>query len=104
MSFDFDAQACTLRCSVCPAASACVIRGAAREEVERWNASVENQVSLPVAGKTLFEAGSPATAIYAVRAGCLKSFTVDTDGTERVRGFYLPGDEFGWVSVRFSTA
>jgi CRP/FNR family transcriptional regulator len=90
-----EAQACHLRCTVCPAASACVIHGAARADVERWNAAVEAAVSLASAGKTLVEAGAPAAAIYTVRAGCLKSFTVDADGTERVRGFYLPGDIVG---------
>jgi CRP/FNR family transcriptional regulator len=94
-----EAQTCRVRCGVCPTVAACVIRGAGRVDVERWNASVENQIALPAAGKTLFEAGAPATAIYTVRAGCLKSFTVDTDGTERVRGFYLPGDIIGLDSL-----
>lgn len=89
------AQACHLRCSLCPAASACIVQGAAREEIERWNVAVESQISLATAGKTLVEAGAPAAAIYMVRAGCLKSFTVDADGTERVRGFHLPGDLVG---------
>lgn len=89
------AQACHLRCSLCPAASACIVQNAAREEIERWNAAVESQVALATAGKTLVESGTPATAIYMVRAGCLKSFTVDADGTERVRGFHLPGDLVG---------
>jgi CRP/FNR family transcriptional regulator len=99
MPFDASPQACPLtsksRCSVCPSASACVIAGAAREDVQRWNAAAEVTIALAVAGKTLVEAGAPATAIYTVRAGCLKSFTVDADGTERVRGFYLPGDVVG---------
>lgn len=90
-----EAQTCHLRCTVCPAANACVIQGAVRAEVERWNAAVEATVSLATAGKTLVEAGAPANAIFTVRAGCLKSFTVDADGTERVRGFYLPGDVVG---------
>ncbi len=99
MSFDAQPQACRIRCSLCPTVAACVMRGAARQEIDRWNASVENQISLAAAGKTLFEAGSPATAIYTVRAGCLKSFTVDSDGTERVRAFYLPGDVIGLDSL-----
>jgi CRP/FNR family transcriptional regulator len=90
-----DALACHLRCTVCPTAAACVIRGATRAEIERWNGAVEATVSLASPGKTLVEAGMPANAIYTVRAGCLKSFTVDADGTERVRGFYLPGDIVG---------
>ena len=90
-----EAHACYRRCGVCPTASACFIQGAAREDVERWNAAVEAMLSLASPGKTLVEAGAPANAIFMVRAGCLKSFTVDADGTERVRGFYLPGDLIG---------
>ena len=97
------APSCRAPCALCPAASACVIRGAERAEVERWNAAVEAQVSLASAGKTLVEAGSPATALYTVRAGCLKSFTLDADGTERVRGFYLPGDVIGLDSLGAET-
>jgi len=95
MPFDVTPQACKTRCTICPTATACVIHGAAGAEVERWNAAVEATISLASAGKTLVEAGTPAAAIYTVRAGCLKSFTVDADGTERVRGFYLPGDVIG---------
>lgn len=95
MPFDLSPQACKTRCHICPSASACLIKGAAREDLDRWAASIDSQVSLPSAGKALFEAGQHATAIYTVRAGCLKSFTVDEDGNERVRGFYLPGDFIG---------
>ena len=79
--------------------SACAIQGALRAEVERWNAAVEAVISLASPGKTLVESGTPAAAIYTVRAGCLKSFTVDADGNERVRGFYLPGDIVGLDSL-----
>ena len=99
MPFDAQPQACRTRCAVCPTAAACVMQGAGRAEVERWNAAVEATISLASPGKTLVEAGEPASAIYSVRAGCLKSFTVDQDGTERVRGFYLPGDIVGLDSL-----
>jgi CRP/FNR family transcriptional regulator len=95
----FSTQACRARCAICPTAGACVIEGAPKDEIARWHASVEVQISLATAGKTLVEAGEPATGIYTVRAGCLKSFTVDADGTERVRGFYLPGDLIGLDSL-----
>lgn len=95
MPFDASPQVCRTRCTICPSARHCLIHGASRDEIERWNASVDVQISLPSAGKTLFEAGQHAAAIYTVRAGCLKSFTVDQDGNERVRAFYLPGDFIG---------
>ena len=99
MPFDTAPQTCKTRCSICPSASACLVRGAAREEIERWSTSIEGQQSLATAGKALFEAGTDASAIYIVRAGCLKSFTVDENGNERVRGFYLPGDFIGLDAV-----
>ena len=96
MPFDVAPQsACKARCFICPSASACLIHGVAHDELQRWSAGVDSQVSLATAGKALFEAGQHATAIYTVRAGCLKSFTVDEDGNERVRGFHLPGDFIG---------
>ena len=98
-----EAQACALRCSICPAGGTCVIQGAASAEVERWNAAVEATLSLASPGKTLVEAGAPANALFTVRAGCLKSFTVDADGTERVRGFYLPGDIIGLDALGVAT-
>lgn len=103
MPFDAQPQACRTRCSVCPTAGACVMQGAGRHEVERWNAAVETTISLATPGRTLVEAGAPASAIYTVRAGCLKGFTVDADGTERVRGFYLPGDVIGLDSLGADT-
>jgi CRP/FNR family transcriptional regulator len=95
MPFDVSPQTCKTRCHICPTAKDCLIRGSTREELERWSAGIDTQISLPTAGKALFEAGQHATAIYTVRAGCLKSFTVDKEGNERVRGFYLPGDFIG---------
>jgi len=99
MPFDATPQACRSRCTLCPSSVACVIQGAEREEIERWNASVDATIALATPGKTLVEAGAPAAAIFTVRAGCLKSFTVDADGTERVRGFHLPGDIIGLDSL-----
>ena len=99
MPFDATLHACRSRCTLCPSSVACVIQGGEREEIERWNASVDATLSLATPGKTLVEAGAPAAAIYTVRAGCLKSFTVDADGTERVRAFYLPGDIIGLDSL-----
>ena len=63
--------------------------------VAQWNALVQSHVSLAEAGRTLFAAHDPANAIYVVRAGCVKSVTIDDEGNERVRGFHLPGDLVG---------
>jgi CRP/FNR family transcriptional regulator, anaerobic regulatory protein len=82
-------------CPACPTAGACLIRDAAGGELAAWSQSVDTQLSLPHAGKLLFEEGALADAIFSVRAGCLKSSTIDADGSEHVRRFYLPGDLIG---------
>ncbi len=38
----------------------------------------------------------PFTAIYAVRSGCIKSYTTDLRGHEHVHGFHLPGELLGF--------
>lgn len=82
-------------CLLCPAASACLTGGLSREDITRWNAVVQSYRPLSSPGKTLFEVGDPMSAIYVVRAGCIKTVTIDDDGNERVRGFHLPGDVIG---------
>lgn len=43
-------------------------------------------------GEHLFRAGEQFKAIFAIRAGSLKSYTITDDGEEQINGFYLPGD------------
>ncbi len=100
MPFDVSPQRSTAssqrpNCPLCPAAGQCMIAGLADPTVAQWNALVQCHVSLAEAGRTLFAAHDPANAIYVVRAGCVKSVTIDDDGNERVRSFHLPGDLVG---------
>lgn len=43
--------------------------------------------------------GDPVQAIFVLRSGCIKSYVVDPDGTERVRGFYHAGEVVGLESL-----
>lgn len=83
------------RCDLCPAAAQCPVGGTSREERACWNAALGSQIALPVPGKVLADGAAPLQALYVVRAGCLKSFTIDEQGHEHVRAFYLPGDVIG---------
>jgi len=51
------------------------------------------------AGRHLFRANDPFTALYAVRSGCIKSYTTDLQGHELVRDFHLPGELLGFDAV-----
>lgn len=47
------------------------------------------------AGEHLYWHHDPLQAFYAIRSGCVKSYVIDADGTERVRGFLHRGDLVG---------
>lgn len=82
-------------CQMCPSHGTCLVNGLPAKELSRWNSALLAHVPLTQAGKSLFATGEPASAVFVVRAGCIKSYTVDKDGNERVRGFHLPGDVIG---------
>lgn len=83
------------RCHHCPAAAGCLVAGASVRDLGVWDEAVEGNVPVARAGKALVSAGSRADSVYVVRAGCLKSCTVDQEGQERVRSFFLSGDIIG---------
>ena len=51
------------------------------------------------AGSFLFREGDRFTAIYALRSGCIKSFSLDAAGHEVVHGFHLRGEFLGLDAV-----
>ncbi|HSC46698.1 MAG TPA: helix-turn-helix domain-containing protein, partial [Gammaproteobacteria bacterium] len=50
-------------------------------------------------GDHLFRVGDAFKAVYAVRAGSYKSYTVDSEGREHVLGFHLPGELLGLEAI-----
>lgn len=50
-------------------------------------------------GEHLFRIGDPFQAIYAVRAGSLKTYVMTEDGHEQVIGFHLPGELVGLDAI-----
>jgi CRP/FNR family transcriptional regulator len=48
---------------------------------------------------SLFAAGQKFRALYVVRSGSFKSFTVDGEGELQVLGFHLPGDIMGLDAI-----
>lgn len=47
-------------------------------------------------GDMLFEAGTPQKALYAIRTGSFKTFTLTDQGEQQITGFHLPGDIVGF--------
>ena len=81
-------------CNNCRLKSVCLPLSLSLEDINQLDAIVQRRQPLQ-AGEMLYRAGDPFTAIYAVRAGALKTYTCDSKGREQITGFYLPGDIAG---------
>lgn len=91
-----------VNCLACPVSGQCPVEDRLCDTIAESTQSAPS-ISLPHSGKPLYAAGTPAFAIYVVRAGCLKTVTHDADGNEHVRGFHFPGDLVGLDAVGAST-
>jgi CRP/FNR family transcriptional regulator len=85
-------------CSTCAFAGACRAEGYDKTVLLELHCLVEH-VGPYVAGSYLFREGDPFNAIAAVRAGMVKTFTVDASGREQVLGFFLPGEVIGLNAI-----
>jgi CRP/FNR family transcriptional regulator len=50
-------------------------------------------------GDFLVKSGAPLNAIYAVRSGSFKSYTLSEQGEEQITGFHLAGDLVGFDAI-----
>lgn len=93
MAFDAAPQhRLTPDCSACPVGN-CPAR--CDETASSWRGMVAMLPSQSPGVSTLVQAGSPLPALFSVRAGCIKSYTLDAQGNEHIRAFHFPGDLVG---------
>jgi CRP/FNR family transcriptional regulator len=85
-------------CSTCAFAGACRAEGYDKASLVELHCLVEH-VGPYRAGSHLFREGDPFNAIAAVRAGTVKTYTVDASGREQVLGFFLPGEVIGLNAI-----
>ena len=85
-------------CGSCGFHALCLPAGLGANCTDRAGRLSQHLVKLP-AGEGLFWAGADFENVYAVRSGCVKTCTVDSEGAEHVRGFHLPGDLIGLDAI-----
>lgn len=81
-------------CLLCPVRSCLVHRGDATQ-ASAWSEMLAPRQAVMPGDGALHRAGDRLRSLYSVRGGCIKAFTVDAAGNERIRGFYFPGDLIG---------
>ena len=85
-------------CSTCAFSRACLSQGMDKSSLRDLHMLVEHIGPLHP-GDHVFRAGDPFEAIAAVRAGTVKTYTIDRDGREHVLGFHLPGEVIGLDAI-----
>ena len=85
-------------CSTCAFSRACLSQGMDKASLRDLHMLVEHVGPLH-AGDHVFREGDPFEAIAAVRAGTVKTCSVDRDGREHVLGFHLPGEVIGLDAI-----
>jgi CRP/FNR family transcriptional regulator, anaerobic regulatory protein len=81
-------------CQACAFAQACRGAGYGKQELNALQCVVEH-VPMVRSGEHVFRRGEPFRALYAVRAGSVKTSIFTRDGREQVLGFYFPGEVVG---------
>jgi CRP/FNR family transcriptional regulator, anaerobic regulatory protein len=85
-------------CSTCAFSQACLSQGMDKNALMDLHMLVEHVGPLH-AGDHVFREGDPFDAIAAVRAGTVKTYTIDREGREHVLGFHLPGEVIGLNAI-----
>jgi CRP/FNR family transcriptional regulator len=81
-------------CATCSIRELCLPVGLATDEMKQVDALIATRTRLK-RGETLYRAGEPFRALYAIRLGSLKSTVLAEDGREQVAGYHMLGDLVG---------
>ncbi len=81
-------------CRSCALSSACAMVGYGKPELSPLHGLMQH-LGPYRAGELVFRQGDPFEAVYAVRAGTVKTRLLDRDNREHVLGFFLPGEVIG---------
>lgn len=85
-------------CSTCAFGSVCLPAGVDKAALHELHMLVEH-VGPYHADAAIFRCGDHFSAIYAVRAGMVKTRLLDENGREQVLGFHLPGEMIGLNAI-----
>lgn len=85
-------------CRACSLRDLCLPVGLSTDDVQKLESIVNVRGPLE-RGTHLFREGDRFQALYAVRTGALKTYSIDSEGREHVLGFHLPGELLGLDAI-----
>lgn len=84
------------KCEHCSLKHVCFPSGLSDDELKTFESSISKIIKIKKKQR-LFRRGDPFSAVYAIKAGSVKSFlTSPNDEQTQVLGFHLPGDLLGF--------
>lgn len=85
-------------CSSCSLSSLCLPLGLAEEDLKKLDTLITKRLVVNK-GTTLFQSGDKFERLVAVRSGAFKTFSSNSEGTQNIIGFYLPGELLGFDGI-----
>jgi CRP/FNR family transcriptional regulator, anaerobic regulatory protein len=85
-------------CRACSLRELCLPLGLDADDMQKLESIVHTRGPIR-AGEHLFREGDAFHALYAVKSGALKSYTIDNHGREHVLGFHIAGELAGLDSI-----
>ena len=85
-------------CSNCRLATICLPIALESTDIDKLDKIIQRGRPLRK-GEHSYREGDAINAVYAVRAGALKAYSLTDDGKEQVTGFYFPGEIFGMDGI-----
>lgn len=92
------AEAATDFCKTCALYHACAMVGFGKPELSPLHGLMEH-LGPYRPDEVIFRQGDPFEAVFAVRAGTVKTRQIDAEGREHVLGFHLPGEVIGLTAI-----
>jgi len=96
------APKCEIHCQNCSISQLCIPYSLNDSELDSLDQIIERKKPFQKHDE-IFKAGDKVKALYAIRSGSVKSYTITEQGDEQITGFHLAGDLIGFDALSSGT-
>ncbi|WP_394131696.1 electron transport transcriptional regulator EtrA [Shewanella maritima] len=89
---------CAIHCHDCSMGTLCIPFTLNDAELDQLDDIIERKKPVQK-GDQIFKSGDSLKALYAIRSGTIKSYTITEQGDEQITGFHLAGDVIGFDGI-----
>lgn len=90
-----------IHCQSCSISELCIPYSLNEKELETLDSIIDRKRPIHK-GEKLYQDGEKMHALFAIRSGTFKTFTVNEQGEEQITGFHLAGDLLGFDAIATS--